>query len=547
MRRLWRRIDSLRGVDYAVVLVIVLQVVFLFVGSSTVTINPDLRFMHNRALQMYDCLSDGNIPYFYYNDFGGVGYGSAFFYGHLTLYPFLYFAHLGIGIFLKVYTTVSLVVVYLGARCFCRRFTTNYKFIALMFMVSSFMVQRVQTSGTPASHLALGISLFFLSYCIGFFRDKESWLKATILFFILLNTHLLTSVLSFIFCVCIMVYYFDKSRLKEYCIFAIGTGVVCSYNLANMLYHYGVVTNTDGINAVMLEYAKSGASSIIMNYMGKVPFFGCVAFLLLSLVGFEVGVGGFMLVNEIVFISLVFLLIRHRKRMSRKNWVLIGLAILGVVISERGIWIALNESWNNPLQFPVRFTPYIILVVMILAYRYLDSRRLKVFLFCFCLTDLVLVSFMTSDDIGDTAQYTDLFCQVENGEYLDESFVWETDTFDYYSSHVVDENGKEYGYEKSDKGGILIQLDGVDMGGVQSLTIPKLYYKGYRCYNDGRSLPLEMGYSQFIEVDMSSYESGDILVVYEHPLPLVLLSIFCNMAVIVLIVLVVRGSRRSHG
>lgn len=536
MHVLWRRIDNLKPIDYIVIVVIVLQVVLLFVGSSTVMINPDLRFMHNRALQMYNCLADGNIPYFYYKDFGGVGYGSAFFYGHLTLYPFVYFAHLGIDIFLKVYTVVALVTVYLGASFFCKRFTLNYKFISLMFIVSSFMVQRVQTSGTPASHLALGISLFFLAYCIDFFRDNKSWIKATIVFFILLNTHLLTSVLSFVFCVFIMIYYFDKSRLKDYFVFATATGVVCSYNITNMLYHYDIVTSTDEINKSMIEYAKSGADIIIMNYMGRIPFLGCVAFLVLSLVGVSVGISGFMLVNEVVAISLVLLLISNYKKLSRKNLVLIFLALLGVVISERSIWVCLNEGWNNPLQFPVRFTPYIILLVMIFAYRYIGSRKLKVFLFCFCLTDLMLSSFMTSNDIGSIEQYTDLFCQVENGEYLDESFVWETDTFEYYSSHVTDEEGKEYQYSEDNDGGITVSLDGVESSSIKSLTIPKLYYKGYKCYNGDKEIDLKMGYSQFIEVDMTNYKSGSIYVIYRHPVWLIVLNILCYIGVVYLVI-----------
>lgn len=59
---------------------IVVLILMHIVNLDTLTTNSDLIFLSNRAQQMLSCLQDGNLPFFYYNDFNGVGYGSAFFY-----------------------------------------------------------------------------------------------------------------------------------------------------------------------------------------------------------------------------------------------------------------------------------------------------------------------------------------------------------------------------------------------------------------------------------------------------------------------------------
>ena len=65
-------------------------ILYGFICGSNGNYNPDLRYLFNRATQIYNCFSDEKLPWFYYNDFQGVGYGSSFFYGQLTLIPFCF-------------------------------------------------------------------------------------------------------------------------------------------------------------------------------------------------------------------------------------------------------------------------------------------------------------------------------------------------------------------------------------------------------------------------------------------------------------------------
>ena len=67
------------------VIVGILYAVVLYMQKDSMLANSDITFLVNRAVQMLDCIKDGHVSFFYYKDFGGVGYGSAFFYGHRSL------------------------------------------------------------------------------------------------------------------------------------------------------------------------------------------------------------------------------------------------------------------------------------------------------------------------------------------------------------------------------------------------------------------------------------------------------------------------------
>ena len=67
----------------------------------------DVAFLFNRVDQLRQIILDGNLlKGFFYNDFQGVGYGSSFFYGYLTLLPFTIIK--SYDVFCKVYFTFSI-------------------------------------------------------------------------------------------------------------------------------------------------------------------------------------------------------------------------------------------------------------------------------------------------------------------------------------------------------------------------------------------------------------------------------------------------------
>lgn len=543
MKKVLNKLDSIviKPIDIAIIFTVVLMICIVNITNQDLVVNPDLRFLYNRACQMRDCISDFKIPFFYYNDFGGVGYGSSFFYGDLTLYPFLWVVKFGISKFLLAYTTVTIVLTQLGVSCFAKRFTNNYKFISLIYICCCYTLQSFYTFGTYANLLAVAISFFFLAKCIDFFRDDKSFIQASILFYLILNTHTITALLSFLLCCFIMIMYFDKSKLLKYSQFACVTCLICSYFILNVIYHADILTNTRNINITMLDYAERGDITVIGNYISNLPFIGTLETIILAILGIDLELSGCKLFNIVLFTFLIVYFIRRLKDFNKKELITLILVIISIVVGERHLWILLNKVYVIPFQFPTRYMPYSIALLMIIIFRNINIKWNKVVIFIACLIDCLLISFMTAS-IVDDGQYTDLFCQVENGEYLDKSFVWKTSTFDYMSSHVTDQYGNEYNYIK-DKDKLIVTV-APNWGSDNKehdiiLTFPKLYYNGYKLrqvFDDKtlKEIPLEKGYSQFIVANIGT-ERGEFILQYCHPLFLKLLFIYCNSIILYLL------------
>ena len=235
-----------------------LYAVVLYMQKDSMLANSDITFLVNRAVQMLDCIKDGQVPFFYYSDFGGVGYGSAFFYGHLTLYPFLPVLAIGGKIaFVYVYITVMYVIAFTGVRQVASRFTNHFNFISVIFMGSTLMFEIICMVRMQANNMGMALAYWYIAFATDLFRNRgekrNSIFKAAIVYFLILNTHLLTAFICFCFTVVIMIYYFDKSSVVRYLKFALLTVAMCSYFIANFLYHVAQINDISKINNFVLK------------------------------------------------------------------------------------------------------------------------------------------------------------------------------------------------------------------------------------------------------------------------------------------------------
>lgn len=551
-------------IDWTGIFIIMFIACTVIVGNTDRVLVPDLRYLYNRAEQMLQCIQDGRVPFFYYNDFGGVGYGSSFFYGQLTLYPFLPFVKLGISQFLNAYTIVTIALTYTGSCYLCKRFSKNYKFISLLFMCSCYTIQSFYSFATLSNMLAIAISFYFIGACIDFFQDNKSFIPASIFFYLIMGTHLVTAVISFIICVILFIMYFDKHRFKGYAKFACFTCIICLYYIANILYHYGVVTNISAINNRMLTYVEAGNDNVKCNYQSKLPFTGVIFNIILDKFGYSAN-DGFHLINLAI---VILMLLWGRHKFSKREISVLAISLVGTIISIRYIWVALNKLWLNPIQFPCRFSSYIVLSMMLILLRNTDLSKLKqrVFIIC-CLPELLLISFVTSPTDSSLLLYSNPYShQVINGEYLDKSFSWDLDDFEYKKSHVTDQYGNEYKYDiYKDKVVIYVTNEHDDL----ELTFPKLYYKGYTLCKVDREdsfalmddekyyestylqditnkYDVEMGDSQFIKAKIGG-SSGTFVLQYQHPVWLIILDIIGLLIVIISLIdlIVIRKSSKE--
>lgn len=537
-------------VDWIGITIVMFLSCIVIVGSTNRTLVPDIRYLYNRAEQMLNCIKDGNIPFFYYKDFGGVGYGSSFFYGQLTLYPFLFFVNKGIDVFINAYTVVMIALTYTGACFLGKRFTKNYKFVALLYMCSCWSVQSFFSFATLSNILATAISFYFIGFCIDFFRDKKSFVPASILFFVVINTHLITAIISFIICAILFIMYFDKSRFKNYVKFALFTTFICSYFLINVLYHSGVVNNIEFINKRMLKYVEADNYNVICNYQSKLPFTGVIFNIILAKFKLS-GIDGYHLINLGVVILLI---VWGRHKFSKREIVCLVISLLATLVSIRYFWVLVNKAWLNPIQFPCRFTSYIVICILLVCLRNVELTKFKsrIFILC-CLPELLLISFVTEPTDRALLEYDNPYShQVINGEYLDKSFSWDLNDFEYKKNHVTDQDGNEYDFSVFPNE-VVVSVHGSRDKDIQ-LTLPKLYYRGYtfsrvevpeafttmneKEFYSHTYIPyitdaynVEMGDSQFIKVDIGA-SRGTFVLTYEHPVWLILLDVITLITVV---------------
>ena len=469
----------------------------------------DVAFLYNRVDQLRQIILDGKLlDGFFYNDFQGVGYGSNFFYGYLTLIPFTLIK--SYAVFCKVYFLVTFMLLYFGTKSLVKRFAKNYEFISFLFMTSLQVLHVWLGTTMYCNFMGLAISFFFLARVVDFARDNKSHIPASLFFWLVLNTHTLSALMSFIGCIFILLYYFKKTRLKDYIRFAVTTTLFCSFFIANFIYHMqGGVLNTD-----------SGYSAFLINkyaniMFGTSKFLGLEGAVLNSLLEKR-----FLTLSPLIWIPGLIYLIKKQKK-TKKIYITLGICLVGMILNIGVIWFELYKQFAIVIQFPLRYMMYIVLVLLILWFRNIEiNKKLKYgIIIISCIYSVIIPWGITAED----NQKERIYWQVSNGEYLHEDFIEGAASFNDLRTHVYDNNKNSYEYTVN-KGVVTVKIDEPVPEG--KLLIPKIWYKGYRAYTEeGESLDTRMGYSQFVLVEVGDYQ-GEIKVFFSQELWLLLLKVF---------------------
>jgi hypothetical protein len=473
-------------------------------------------FLYNRAYQMYNCLKDGILPYFYYNDAQGLGYGSSFFYGQLNLIPFLWCVPLGIDAFVKLFYLSEVLLNYFGIKLFSARFVKNNDVVAVIFCMSPLFV----SYQLLANLFGVGLSWFFLAYCVDFFRDSKPFYKASLFFVLILNSHIISAFMSFVFCVAIFIKYFKVDRIKDYVKFAVTTILICSYSICNILYHADSLTSVSNVYLIESTVTSLGSSQV-----NSILFIGGYTFRLLlsKIFGVAPLVGG-----SLLCISLLLYLL-YIKFKNKIHNIIYPLSLVAVIIGIKPIWLAINSKVNIFFQFPVRYEFYLLVFCLIPIIDYTNVKIIKV-LMVICTLDIIFTGAFTinSEPITDEP-LTDFDYQIGCGEYLGKTFTHEKSYYDYVISGVHTQDGSLINYEV-DKNKLILHIP--DHSDDYTLTLPKLYYKGY--ITSDSSIKCYSGYSNYLTIDIGTY-SGDLVVYYNQPIFLRILQLFCIFVALYLI------------
>lgn len=483
--------------------------------KDTMLDSVDNAYLINRASQMLTCIKDGNVPFFYYNDFAGVGYGSSFFYGQLTLYPFLPLLLIGKLPFLYAYITVAYIINVIGILQLTKRFTSEYKFISLIYMCSTLNLLLFITTKMYANMMGFGLGFLFLAYMIDFIRDnkKSGFILAGIFYFLLINTHLITALLCFIITILVLVYYFDKKRLLDYFKFALYVCALCSYFIANFVYHSGALNDLKSINKFVITNVN-----MINSYSFHIFPFELLGQHLLG------ASNGLFILDIVTLIILLITLIKNYKGINIKTKALLLFSILMIILSTKYAWIWFNlDVYTTPLQFAYRYVPFVFAFLLIVILSKIKSKDLKLFLYSWTIIYFLISMCIIQIKPYSTPHFSDLDACVGHGEYVNKNFNCSSEEFRELSRKVTDKNNKEYEYSIN---GNIISFN-IDTKEDTNITIPKLYYKGYVAYLDNNKLKISEGKSQFINITIKKNSKGIVKVYYKHPIWLIIWDIIC--------------------
>lgn len=482
---------------------------FVIMGAENLLGNEDYYFLYNRARQLLACIQDDSSLGFFYNDLNGVGYGSAFFYGYLTLIPFLPLLNIGSTIFINAYLVVTGLVFCFGAMYLISRFTDKYVWITCLYILSTFVVEMFSATGLIVNFFAIGLSFFFIGTCIDFFKDGKKFIWSSLLFFLILNTHMITAFLSFLICVFICISYFDKKRIKEYLLFAVITCVFCSHFIVTFIRHIDLSMYLNKTTKEFVGYLSS--------YDTKHEMFCGSSFVFCDVLTLDLykiqRVDGYSLFGLGFLVVSLLILIRYYKTLSKKEVLCIVCFVVGIVLGINEFWVSLIKHFDIPIQFPLRYMFYLLLGFYIIIGRRIENKGIFIVLLVISLPNIMFRFHVGGMDLKMTTLAELYNHQMVNAEYLSEDFDFDLDAFEQHRNEVVDEEGTQYTFIK-DKDRLYVKFD-TDEG--HTLTVPKLYYKGYVCENTETHNRIEVnkGISQFISVTIPNKCKGIYEIYYD--------------------------------
>lgn len=487
--------------------VVAMCVAFLPVLDSTLADMGGNIFLYNRLYQMVDCFKHGMFPFIYYEDVGGIGYGSPIFYGQLTLLFFIPFIG-SIQSFVKAYYLVSLLLNFFGFRCFIKRLSSYATLTSCFYIVSMPFLGLFNAILAP-NCLAVGLSWFFLAFCIDFFRDSKNILLVILSYFAVWQTNFNTTVIVTLVCFCVFLVYFRFDRWKDYLRLFLGVFCVVVYDIVNMLVH----RDSLHISSAETVLSKMGVHDIkvfSVHPLGGYWFRGAFSFIDYC--------NGFM--SFLCFVVLVLYIKRYIGSESFRFKVCsaaIGVvAVIGYVIGVYGIWRVVYQATDIFFQFPIRYYIFIFGFVLAVLSRVIKPDRFVFVAVCLCIVDIVISSpfhFMP-DDNGLW------YWQLANYEYASDDFIKDEHILLDYSSTIHSTSGASYSFERDYN---LVMVNCSSNVGGDILTLPKLYYKGYQAVGEnGERFVVKSGFSNYCEVDIGDY-TGILSLSYQVPVAVLIL------------------------
>lgn len=438
--------------------------------------------------------------------------------------------------FLSAYLLVCLLVNFFGFRCLCGRFSCNATLSACYFIVSLPFVF-LYGIGLEAYILSVGLSWYFFAYCVDYFRDGKSFYVCILMFFAIWQTNLNCAIFAFVGCVFLFVMYFDRHRVCGYIKLFVCVGLLLLYNVCDILYHI------DALCFVPYTFSASPDGLWINRALLSLTPFGGYLFRLIqtTFVGGDLCTG---LVQIPVFALCCYFVIKRWRLSSRRFkavttflWVAL---VFGYVDGTYPVWGLINDVWSPFFQFPLRYIIFLCGALFVVFSHVVRKNRVVEVVLFLCVVDLLLANPLVARDSSGVTWDT-VSVQLGNCEYAGKSFqgfgALES------CSGVISESGILYDYVD---GYNELTVDLLNNPGEDSILLPKLYYRGYKAYDDcGQVFEVRSGYSNFCQVDIGDY-TGTLYLVYEPPMYLILFLVLQFSCLCCYIALAIRDAVRER-
>lgn len=488
---------------------------FIVCCRDGIATEPDFVFLYNRCFQMWDCFRNGYYPFLYYNDIGGIGYGSPIFYGQLTLVPFIPFLA-SISTFVKIYYLCCLLLNFFGFRSFVKRFSC-YGTLSACFYILGLPFMQLYLSVLPANVLALGFGWFFFAYCVDFFRDGTGFYSLILTYFLIWQSNFNATILSTLVCFALFCVWFDRRRIKDYVRLFLFVFLLVSYNLVNMFVHRD--------SLVLVGYDTlfgHGNFEDAWSLLSPVPFGGFIFRLVrMALFGGDRCCGLTTSGVAAVFVVSLFRGYRFESRRYKIcSCIVICSVFVGYVLGLCYVWPELFRLTGIFIQFPIRYMVVIWGFLVLVLSRCIKPSKAVYIVLALAVLDVLVASPNPSPIGAGGVDKAPQYFQLGFGEYTGETFIQRVDVYEEYSSFVHSASGVTYEFT-NEYNGVSVDCSGNTGGDV--ITLPKLYYNGYVAYGEGsETFAVRGGYSNYCEVVVGDY-TGVLRLEYRVPFAVLLL------------------------
>lgn len=486
-------------------------------------INPghDILFHYRRFNALMEALIDGNFPIYYdYEAFNNYGYGARWFYPDLILIPFAWIANYTGFVFSYklmwfVMTFLCGLFTYKAVSTICKN--NNVAFIVgLLYTFSTYRLQDIYERGAVGEALSF---TFLPIIALGLYQiikgDYKKWYIISIGFTLLIYSHLLSSVISFITVIIfILIYYkafFKEPKRLWYLVVA---GIVSLF-----LSSYFILPFIEQI--INCNYQVSDSSFKNDAGLSFGTFFKSILYphTIFAKKEFEPYIG----ILLILCISLR-LFIRDKSKTLRKIDLLTLLGLIYLFLSLNIIpWDRYPLKLINFIQFPWRLFEFSTLFFSISGGSYLcvlinKHARLK-FLYPLLIILIGCLIITTSARYKVVRYY--YTAMTSNPIMTLDNYFWFFVSLEYFpaklnSVDIIKEKGDKIDYKNSstsisdiEKGNGYINFN-IKTLQKEEIELPLIYYKGYsaQLYNERMKMPINLKVRQsdrgLVEIELPS-------------------------------------------